>query len=191
KNLFIVGELAGLALIKNAINQGRDCIDVIANRLKAARTGAATPDIYDVLVVGAGPAGIRASLRAIEHKMAYLTVGQDCLGGTVSKYPLQKLVMTSPVQFPTYGKFNKLEMSKEDLLAFWTKVQQRADFKLRASEKVDDVKKGQDNIFAVTTSKGQYRARAVVLALGRTGTPRKLGVKGEDLPKVMYSLIEA
>jgi thioredoxin reductase (NADPH) len=191
KNLFIVGELAGLALIKNAINQGRDCVDVIANRLKAARSGAATPDIYDVLVVGAGPAGISASLRAIEHKLAYLTVEQDCLGGTVSKYPRQKLVMTSPVQFPTYGKFNKLEMSKEDLLAFWTKVQQRADFKVRASEKVDDVKKGQDNIFAVTTSKGQYRARAVVLALGRTGTPRKLGVKGEDLPKVMYSLIEA
>ena len=181
-----------VALIKNAINQGRDCIDEIAKRLKAGAVGRpAAADVHDVLIVGAGPAGISASLRAIEHKLKYLTVEQDKVGGTVAKYPRQKLVMTSPVEFPTYGKFSKLELSKEELLAFWTKVQQRADFKVRDGEKVDDVKKGPDNVFTVTTSKGQYRAHALILALGRTGTPRKLGVKGEELSKVMYSLMEA
>ena len=191
RNLFVVGELGGLALIKNAINQGRDCIDVIVNRMKTARPGGSSLNVFDVLIVGAGPAGISASLRAIEHKLTYLTVEQEAVGGTVAKYPRQKLVMTSPVQFPTYGKFSKLELSKEELLAFWAKVQQRADFKVRAAEKVDEIKKGEDHIFTVVTSKGQYRARAVVLALGRTGTPRKLGIKGEELSKVMYHLIEA
>jgi putative YpdA family bacillithiol system oxidoreductase len=190
QNMFIVGELGGLALIKNAVNQGRECVDTIAQRLSSTGSRAAG-DIYDLLIVGAGPAGISASLRAVEKNLKYVTVEQDEVGGTVAKYPRQKLVMTSPVEFPLYGKFKKTELSKEALLAFWDKVLHRADFQVRAGEKVDDVKKGPDGIFTVTTSKAQYRARAIILALGKTGTPRKLGVKGEDLPKVMYRLIEA
>jgi thioredoxin reductase/Pyruvate/2-oxoacid:ferredoxin oxidoreductase delta subunit len=190
-NLFVVGELGGLALIKNAINQGRDCIDTIARRVTARGHASPAPDVYDVLIIGAGPAGISASLRAIENKLNYLTVEQDTVGGTVSKYPRQKLVMTSPVQFPMHGKFKKMELSKEELLSFWEKILQRVDFKVRAGEKVEDIKKGDDGIFTAVTSKNRYRSRAVVLALGRSGTPRKLGVKGEERAKVMYRLIEA
>lgn len=188
-NLFIIGELGGLALIKNAVNQGRDCVDTIASRLVGdARSGR---DVYDVLIVGAGPAGISASLRAIEHKLNYITLERDEIGGTVAKYPRQKLVMTSPVEFPMYGKFKKTELSKENLLAFWDMVLNRADFNVSTGEKVEGIKRGEDGIFAVTTINNYYRSRAVILALGRTGTPRKLGVKGEELPKVMYRLIEA
>ena len=189
-NLFVVGELGGLALIKNAVNQGRACVDTLVSRFGANGTRPA-PELYDVLIVGAGPAGISASLRAIEHKLNYVTIEQDEIGGTVAKYPLQKLVMTSPVEFPMYGKFKSTELSKEKLLAFWDKVLHRADFKIRSGEKVEDIRHDGAGIFTVATSKGEYRSRAVVLALGRTGTPRKLEVKGEELPKVMYRLIEA
>jgi len=191
KNLFIAGELTGLALIKNAINQGRQCIDTVAARRSAVGGSRAASEIYDVLIVGAGPAGIAASLRAIERKLHYLTIDEGEIGGTVAKYPRQKLVLTSPVEFPVYGKFKKTELSKEDLLAFWNQVLQRVDFKFRKGERVEHVEKGPDGIFRLTTPKGQYRARAVLLAIGKTGNPRKLGVKGEDLPKVMYRLIEA
>ncbi len=191
KNLFIVGELGGLALIKNAVNQGRDSIDTLARRMAALGGPRPAAGIYDVLIVGAGPGGISASLRAIEKGLNYFTLDEGEVGGTVAKYPRQKLVMTSPVEFPMHGKFNKTELSKEDLLAFWKKVLARADFKCRHGEKVEDVKKEQDGIFNIATSKGKYRARNVVLALGKSGSPRKLGVKGEELPKVMYRLIEA
>jgi putative YpdA family bacillithiol system oxidoreductase len=190
-NLFIVGELGGLALIKNAVNQGRDCVDTIAARLKAKASAEAIPGVHDLLVIGAGPAGISASLRAIENKLNYLTIERDEIGGTVAKYPRQKLVMTSPVEFPMYGKFKKMQLSKENLLAFWDMILNRADFNVSTGERVEDVKKGEDGIFTVATVNNQYRARAVILALGRAGEPRKLGVKGEDLPKVMYRLIEA
>jgi len=190
-NLFIVGELGGLALIKNAVNQGRECIDTITGRLISAGITEPSSDVHDVLIVGAGPAGISASLRAIENKLNYITVEQDEIGGTVAKYPRQKLVMTSPVEFPMYGKFKRTELSKENLLAFWDVVLNRVDFNVRTGEKVDDIKRGPDGIFTITTPSQQYRSRTVILALGRTGTPRKLGVKGEELPKVMYRLIEA
>jgi thioredoxin reductase (NADPH) len=191
QNLFIAGELGGLALIKNAIAQGRDSMDTIANRITTLRAGHTSPDVYDVLVVGAGPAGISAFLRAVERKVIYLTIDEGELGGTVAKYPCQKLVMTSPVEFPLYGKFKKTELSKEELIALWHKVLERTDFNFQSGEQIEDVKKNALGIFTVHTAKGQYRSRAVVLALGRTGSPRKLGVKGEDLPKVMYRLIEA
>jgi len=191
KNMFIIGELSGLALIKNAINQGRTCVDVIARRLSSFGVSQASPGILDILIVGAGPAGLSASLRAIEKKLNYLTIDEGEIGGTVAKYPRQKLVLTSPVEFPMYGKFKKTELSKEDLLGFWNQVLQRLDFKFRKGEKVHDVIKGPDGIFTVSTASAQYKAKHVILALGTSGSPRKLGVKGEELPKVMYRLIEA
>jgi thioredoxin reductase (NADPH) len=190
-NLFIVGELGGLALIKNAINQGRDCTDTIAKRISGLKQGKSSPDVLDALIVGAGPAGISASLRAIERKLNYLTVDEGEVGGTVAKYPRQKLVLTSPVELPVYGKFKKTELAKEDLLAIWSEILNKAEFKFRKGEKVEDIKKGEDGIFTITTTKSEHRAHSVVLALGKGGIPRKLGVKGEEMPKVMYRLIEA
>jgi thioredoxin reductase (NADPH) len=191
KNMFIIGELGGLALIKNAVSQGRACVDTIAARLASNPAPSASTGLHDLLIVGAGPAGISASLRAIERKLNYITIEESEIGGTVAKYPRQKLVMTSPVEFPMYGKFKKTELSKENLLEFWGQVLKRADFKCHSGEKVENISRGDDGIFAISTQKAQYRARHVILAIGKTGAPRKLGVQGEELPKVMYRLIEA
>jgi putative YpdA family bacillithiol system oxidoreductase len=191
ENLFVVGELGGLALIKNAVNQGRDCIDVIADRFSAAVPGVGDEDLLDVVIVGAGPAGISASLRAAEHHLKAVTLERETVGGTVSKYPRQKLVMTSPVEFPLHGRFSKTTLSKEELLAFWEKIIHRTDLNIHTSEGVEAVTKTDKGQFYIRTVKRDYRSRAVVLALGRAGTPRKLGVPGEDLPHVLYRLIEA
>jgi len=190
-NLFIVGELGGLALIKNAVNEGRDCVDLISRRVFGIKRGRSVPDVVDVAIVGAGPAGISASLRAIEKKLSYVTLEQDEFGGTVAKYPRQKIVMTSPVEFPLYGKFNKLQISKEEIIKFWQKVHGRAGLKVNTHEKVERITRDAGGIFTIESVKGRYRAWTVILALGRRGTPRKLDIPGEGLSKVMYGLIEA
>ena len=187
-NLFIAGELGGLALIRNAVQQGKDCIDTIAGRVanKAKREG-----VHDVLIVGAGPAGISASLRAIERKLHYVTIEREEVGGTVSKYPRQKLVMASRVELPIYGALKKMELSKEELLGLWSEIARRDDFRVEISQGVENIQRRQDGTFVVSTPQREYLARAVVLAMGRNGNPNTLGVKGEKLPKVMYRLIEA
>ncbi len=186
--LFIIGELGGLALIKNAVNQGRECMDTIARRVASQPS---SPDVLDVCIVGAGPGGLSASLRAVERALSYVTLEQEEIGGTVAKYPRQKLVMTSPVEFPLHGRFKKMEISKEELLAFWASVIARGDLTIRTQEKVQTIDREADGTFRIASAGGSYRARHVVLALGRRGTPRKLNIPGEELPKVMYSLIEA
>ena len=191
KNLFIIGELGGLALIKNAVNQGRDCIDTITQRLQLAEPGPVDPDLLDVLIIGAGPGGLSASMRAIENKLTYLTIDREEVGGTVAKYPRQKLVMTSPVEFPLYGKFRKTELSKENLIAFWNEILARVDFNVHTNELVEDILSTKSGHYITMTNQGEYRSKSVILAMGRAGTPQKIGAKGEELPKVMYRLIEA
>jgi thioredoxin reductase (NADPH) len=188
--LFVVGELGGLALVKNAINQGRDAVDTLARRLAHGRTGNGG-GIVDVCVVGAGPAGLSASLRAHELGLSYLTLEQEELGGSVAKYPRQKLVLTSPFELPLYGKFKKLEISKEALLDLWAKVVRDTRVRIRTGERVDRIRPESNGGFTIETSQGSYRARNVILAIGRRGTPRKLDIPGEELPKVMYHLIDA
>jgi putative YpdA family bacillithiol system oxidoreductase len=189
-NLFVVGELGGLALIKNAVNQGRDCVDIVAARLPGLRRKL-VGQVADVCIVGAGPAGLSASLRAVERKLSYLILEAEELGGTVAKYPRQKLVMTSPVEFPLHGKFTKLEIGKEELLAFWEKAVRKAGLKVNTGERVENIHRDPDGGFTIESTKGRYRALTVVVAIGRRGTPRKLEIPGEERPKVMYSLLDA
>jgi thioredoxin reductase (NADPH) len=182
--IFIAGELGGMGLIKNAIEQGKQAIDSIA-ALSNKRPGSG----LDVLIVGAGPTGIAASLAAQQRRLRFVTIEQDSLGGTVSSFPRRKLVMTAPATLPIVGKMKFRETTKESLLEFWQEVEKRAALEINYRERLEAVEQLQDGL-RVRTSRGQYETRAVLLAIGRRGTPRKLGVPGENLPKVTYKLID-
>jgi thioredoxin reductase/NAD-dependent dihydropyrimidine dehydrogenase PreA subunit len=182
--IFIAGELGGMGLIRNAIEQGCQAMRSIERK-----RGGASGDVLDVLIVGAGPAGFAASLAAKERGLRFVTVEQETLGGTVAHYPRGKLVMTAPAHLPLHGKFRFRETTKEQLLEFWQNVERNTGVGINYRERVESIgKSGED--FEITTSRSQYRARAVLLAIGRRGTPRKLEVPGEELPKVTYRLID-
>jgi thioredoxin reductase/Pyruvate/2-oxoacid:ferredoxin oxidoreductase delta subunit len=181
--LYIAGELGGMGLIRKAVEQGRQAIESIRKK----KTGNAP---LDVVVIGAGPAGIAASLGALEHKLKFVTLEQeDSLGGTVYHYPRNKIVMTAPMQLPILGKVKISEISKEKLLEFWQGVVKKTGLKLNFSERMETITKNSSG-FTVKTSRGSYNTKAVLLAIGRRGTPRKLEVPGEELPKVVYRLID-
>jgi thioredoxin reductase/NAD-dependent dihydropyrimidine dehydrogenase PreA subunit len=183
--LFIAGELGGMGLIRNAVRQGVHAIQAIAARPRGAAA-------YDVVIVGAGPAGIAASLAAKAAKLRYVTLEQeDSVGGTTYHYPRRKLVMTVPMKLPYFGEIPSREISKETLMEIWQRVLQKATLKIRFREKMEEIAPQPGGGFVVRSRAGQYAANHVLLCIGRRGTPRKLGVPGEEQPKVVYRLIDA
>ncbi len=181
--IFIAGELGGMGLIRNALEQGRQAVEAIRGR------GKASGDMLDLVIVGAGPAGFAASLTALAGGMRSVTLEQESLGGCVFQYPRGKLVMTAPATVPLIGKIDFRQTSKEQLLQFWREAEQKTGVKINYQERVEDITREKDG-FTVKSSRSQYRTRSVLLAIGRRGSPRKLEVPGEDLPKVVYRLID-
>ncbi|MBL8305072.1 MAG: NAD(P)-binding domain-containing protein [Rubrivivax sp.] len=186
--VFIAGELGGMGLIRKTAEQGRQAMDAIRRR---AAQGHAAP--LDVVIVGAGPAGISAGLSAIAHKLRYKIVEQeDSLGGAVYHYPRNKLAMTAPVKLDLIGTVRLgTEVQKEKLLAFWHDIVGKTGLTMNFNERFEGLTPHAEGGYEVRTSRGSYHAHSVLLALGRRGTPRKLGVPGEALPKVVYRLVDA
>lgn len=184
--VYIAGELGGMGLIKNAVKQGVLSATHALESLPAKRTAD-----YDLFVVGAGPAGLAASLMAIAKKKKYMTIDQNTFGGTVYNFPRQKIVMTQPADLPLVGKmeFRKNKVSKEDLLSYWSEVRRKAGIRIHEKTKFETL----ENLgthFLIKTSQGNFTASKVILAMGVGGSPRKLGLPNEDLPKVTYSLLD-
>ncbi len=183
--IFIAGELGGMGLIKNAVSQGREAVENIAKSIK--RDAQAS---YDLIVVGSGPAGISATLAAKELNLRVLTLEQDTLGGTVFTFPRAKIVMTSSMDLPLYGKVNFKETSKSQLLELWNTVLEKNSIVIQENSKVESIKREGDAYRVDTLNGGSYTTKSVLLAIGRRGTPRKLNVPGEDTEKVAYRLLE-
>ena len=181
--IFIAGELGGMGLIRKSVAQGKQAIDSI-------RALKAQPPQLDVVIIGAGPAGLAAGLAAINHKLRFVLLDQeDSLGGAVFHYPRNKIVMASTMELPLVGTVKMGELSKESLLEFWNGIIKKTGLKIQFRERMEKINKVA-NGFEVVTSRKTYQARAVLLSIGRRGTPRKLDVPGEELPKVVYRLID-
>jgi thioredoxin reductase (NADPH) len=183
--IYIAGELGGMGLIRNAFEQGRQAIEHIHASLRAKRRD----DQLDVLIVGAGPAGFAATLAAKQKDLSYKTIELEELGGAIAKFPRRKLVMTSPGKLPIVGKVRFRETSKENIIEFFKDTERETGIEICYNEQVETVGVDRDG-FVIGTTKGSYRARRVLLAIGRRGAPRKLGVPGEELPKVAYRLVD-
>lgn len=225
--LYIAGELGGMGLIKNAVEQGKQAVENMVRKSKqvkqpaAARVdetarltqsevqdnetsgkgireeaqgngtaGKGNDAAYDLVIVGAGPAGISASLAARKHGMKAITLDQDSLGGTVYTFPRSKIVMTSPMDLPLFGKVKMVETSKSELLDLWTKVIEQHSIELRERTRVSEIRPMNGSFETVTAEGKVLHSRYVLLAIGRRGTPRKLNIPGEDTEKVAYRLLE-
>lgn len=186
QGIYIAGELGGMGLIKNSVEQGQQAIENMVARKKKS-----TSDVLDVVIIGAGPAGISASLAAKKNGLSSITIEQDSLGGTVYTFPRSKVVMTSPMDLPLFGKVKLTDTSKDELLQLWRKVTSENGLLIKENTKVNDITPLQNGTFKLVTSTNEeYISNNVLLAIGRRGSPRKLNVIGEDLPKVAYRLLE-
>ncbi|NCA86329.1 MAG: 4Fe-4S dicluster domain-containing protein [Clostridia bacterium] len=183
--IYIAGELGGMGLIKNAVEQGRQAVDNLTKTLKRV-----APADYDLVIIGAGPAGISASLTAKKNKLKFITLEQDTLGGTIFSFPRNKVVMTHPMDLPLHGRVKLTETSKPELLSLWEDILTKNEIVIKQGCKVEKIEFIDGNFAIATNSAGILTAHSVLVAIGRRGSPRKLNIAGEDLPKVAYRLLE-
>lgn len=183
--IYIAGELGGMGLIKNSVEQGEAAVE---NILKSGFKR--DPSMYDLIVIGAGPAGISASLTARKHNLNFLTLEQDSLGGTVFNFPRSKIVMTAPMNLPLHGKVKLFDTSKSELLGLWRPVLAKNNVIIRENSKVEGIEMDADGFNVKIQSGESFKTKNVLLAIGRRGSPRKLGIPGETLENVAYKLLE-
>lgn len=186
EGVYIAGELGGMGLIKNSVEQGQQAVQSIVKKKKPSKEG-----ILDLVIIGAGPAGISASLEAKKNGLTSITFEQESLGGTVYTFPREKIVMTAPMDLPLHGKVKLYDTSKDELIGLWSKVIGENDLDIRENTKVEQVTPLKDDTFKVVTKDGtEQLCNNVLIAIGRRGSPRKLNVPGEDGSNVAYRLLE-
>ncbi len=186
KGIYIAGELGGMGLIKNSVEQGQQAIMNIVKSKKVSKK-----DVVDVVIIGAGPAGISATLAAKELGLTSVTLEQESLGGTVYTFPRSKIVMTAPMNLPLYGKAKLFNTSKDELLQLWKKVISKHNIEIKEHTKVESIIPKEDSTFKIVTNTNEeFICNNVLLAIGKRGSPRKLNVPGEDSQKVAYRLLE-
>lgn len=181
--LYIAGELGGMGLIATAVRQGVKATEAIAHTLRGERDDAT---VVPLLIVGAGPAGIAAMLTAHRHGIAARWIEKETsMGGAVRSYPRGKVVMTTPVELPLYGRVHVRRTSKAALIELWNDVLSRHEIRPEYGVTLESVVT-EGGVLVATTSAGTIRARRVLLATGRRGKPRHLGVAGEELAHVFH-----
>jgi dihydropyrimidine dehydrogenase (NAD+) subunit PreT len=192
--LFLAGEITGFALVRTAVAHGAQVARAVAARRVAAHgeRGGERGDALDLLVIGLGPAGLSCLLAAKTHGLEALGVDQaHTIGGTVAAYPRRKLVMTQPMELPGHGRLGRLEYSREELVELWQGLAREHELPVQTGVVVQRIQREAGGGFVVVADKGTWRARHVCIAVGRRGTPQRLGVPGEDLAKVGYALLDA
>ena len=188
--VYIAGELGGMGLIRNAIAQGRQAAEHILLGGAQGLPRRGVNGAFDVIVVGAGPAGISATLRLMQDHARVLLMDREGFGGTILHYPRAKVVMTGALELPVFGKVPGRQLSKEQLVEVWQAVRARLDPPFVTGELVTRLGQRSDGMWGVVSEQGVRHAANVILALGGRGSPQKLGVPGEESGKVAYRLLE-
>lgn len=186
KGLHIIGDLAGAPVIKLAMAQGVEVIDYLSTlpEMKNRATG----DQLDFLIVGAGASGLNAALAAQDKGYRYVLLEKGKIANTIENFPQGKWIYAEPDTTPAKGKLWLDGARKEDLVQRWIQIIEENQLDVRTEEALTQIKKQPDGSFVAKTTKGEYRAKKIVLASGQRGNPRKLGAPGEDLEQVYHRL---
>jgi len=187
---YLIGEVAGKPLVKNAANLGRSVVEhMMASGLRPGTKGR-SDTIVDVAIVGSGPGGLSAALTCIQKGLSYVVLEKEQqIASTITRYPKGKLVMAEPYDTINLSFLPVFDSEKEQLIPIWEELLERVGVKVRQGESVETVARAADGAFEIRTTVNTYRSQRVVLSIGTRGKPRTLQVKGENLPKI-FSLLE-
>jgi thioredoxin reductase/ferredoxin len=187
--LYCIGDLTGVPLIKLAAESGSRFMEQLSsNEAFAAERKGKAGDVYDLIIIGAGPSGVSAGIRALELGYKHLIVESSRAFNTIGNFPAGKPIYVTPAG-PVQSPLAFTDGSKETLIAQLQAGKAAHDIQLHEGEMVTSIA-GSSGRFFVETPAATYKALRVVIAVGKTGATRSLGVPGEGLPKVFSRLID-
>lgn len=183
--VYVIGDLAGAPVIKLAMEQGYNVVEHIASKADARFPG---DDGYDLIVVGAGAAGLNAALAARDKGLRVLVLEKNKIANTIENFPEGKWVYAEPDPVPPKGKLWLDGATKEDLIRRWHQIIRDNQLEVRTEEGLQALQRQPDGTFRVVSEKAEHRARRVILATGQRGAPRRLNVPGEEQERVYHQL---
>jgi thioredoxin reductase len=195
RGIYLAGDLTGLPLIRNAINQGAHAVNAVKQSLEGLPRR--PQNVLDLAIVGAGPAGISAALEAKSLGLVSRVIEQSSVAASIKSFPRGKLVFDQPLGMPLVGDLWLEEATKEELLAKWLRIVRRAELDIAEGERVTRIDRDAEafTIHSLNDAgrESSLRARRVILAIGRRGSPRKLDVPihPDAESQVFYSLADA
>ena len=148
---------------------------------------------FELIIIGAGPAGLSAAETAQREGLSYLVIEKGTIADTIRKYPVGRTMFSTPNEVEMeVGSLKPIreKPTREELLSHYIHFVLQHDLNINTDEKVDDVSGNIDSGFIVKTNKSEYRAARVLFAIGAMEFPRRLGVAGEDLDKVHHLFVE-
>jgi len=173
--IYLAGEVAGTPLLKLGINQGHSLVEQLAPELKATPSEGG---VYDLIIIGAGASGFAAMVRAHELGLKAICLEANRFANTVQNMYKGKRLFAEPNAVPLLGSVWFEECTKEELLERWGAMWADLNLDIREFEAVTDIQ-SVGELKQVTTIKGTYAGRKVLLCIGKAGNPRKAGVPGE------------
>ena len=149
---------------------------------------------FDLIIIGAGPAGLSAAEAAANEGLNYLVIEKGTIANTIRQYPIGRTMFSTPneveMQEGTLQPIRE-KPTREELLSHYVHFVLDHDLQINTDERVVNVSGDIDHGFSVVTTRGEYRAARILFAIGAMEKPRSLGVPGEELSKVHHLFMDA
>lgn len=155
---------------------------------------ATAQEVYDVVIVGAGPGGLACAIEAKQHRLKYLVLEKGCLVNSIFRFPTNVILFSTPdllelARVPFIISTEKPKRS--DLLNYYRRLTEEFGLQINLYERVMSIDGEKGRFFVKTNRRASYSTRNVVIATGQYDNPNYLNIPGEDLPKVSHYYTEA
>ena len=189
--VFVLGDLTGIPLLKLAAESGYEFVErLVDDKDFNKRRAAKAEGVRDLLIIGAGPAGVAAALTAGEQGLDYEIVESTVPFNTIVNFPKGKPIFAEPSDRPTKGPVDIRDTVKEALLEQLGETVEQGELDIRTGVRIESLRRDGAEVVAVDNGGDERRAVVVALAIGKSGDSRKLGVPGEELPHVANRLFD-
>lgn len=191
KGIYIIGDLTGIPLLKIAAESGKKIIDHLSRneQFLKLRYNTNLNDVKDIIIVGAGPAGIAAGIESLKYGYNFNILEAAKKFNTIINFPNAKPILAEPIEYKQESTLIIKDGIKESLLEDLNSQIKNFELPIQENTVVERIEKKEDH-FVISTSENEYKALVVILAIGKSGNFRQLNVIGETLPKVFNRLID-